>query len=86
MIRILIILISVLLIILSVHQYKAYSVLILWRKKLERNDYVKVFYNYSWQVGIISKFKDNGKTVHILLIASEIPTVVIAPLNKLQPA
>jgi hypothetical protein len=81
-----IILSSVLFIILAIHQYKTYRALVLWRKQLARNDYVKVFYNYSWQVGIIRKFNDNGKTVYVLLIASDFPTIIIAPINKLQPA
>ena len=85
MIRTLIIFSSILLIITLVIQIRAYRALVKWRKQLARNDYVKVFYNYSWQVGIIRKFKDNGKTVHVLLLASEVPTIIITPLNKLRP-
>jgi hypothetical protein len=86
MIRNLIIFSSTLLVIFLVTQYNAYKALKKWRKQLARNDYVKIFYNHSWQVGIIRKFRDNGKTVFVRLIASEVQTVVIAPINKLQPA
>ena len=57
----------------------------LWRKRLERNDFVKLYYMQRWHVAIIRKFFDNGKTVHLLLLHDVKQTIVIARLSDVHP-
>lgn len=70
----------------SVSRVRRYRILIKWRKQLARNDYAKFYIANAWHIGIIRKFKDNGKTVEMLEIGPGKTNYYQVPLKILTPA
>ena len=79
-----IVVIGLLVLIFIVSRIRRYVTVKKWRKQLARNDYAKVFVKGFWHVGIVRKFKDNGRTVHLLILTTD--EIIIAPLKTLAPA
>ncbi len=74
---------GLLLLVFLVSRIRRYMAVKKWRKQLARNEYARVFFKGFWHIGIVRKFKDNGKTVHLLSLTTN--ETLIVPLKILAP-